>query len=122
MAVILSGGSAVLKPEISSTANVGKSSGRSAPLGTTVLPNGVNFSVFSRNASGVELLFFDREDDAQPARVITMDPVANRTYNYWHAFVPGVEPGQLLYGYRVQGQFDPASGMRFDPTKLLLDP
>ncbi|WP_084080821.1 alpha-amylase family glycosyl hydrolase [Edaphobacter aggregans] len=104
----------------SSTANVGKSSGRSAPLGATVLPNGINFSVFSRNASGVELLFFDRED-AQPARVITMDPVANRTYNYWHAFVPGVEPGQL-YGYRVQGQFDPASGMRFDPTKVLLDP
>jgi isoamylase len=48
-----------------------------------------------RNASGVELLFFDREDDARPAGVIMIDPVANRTYHYWHVFVPGVRPGQL---------------------------
>ena len=69
----------------------------------------------------MELLFFDREDDAQPARVIPIDPVANRTYHYWHVFVPGVRPGQL-YGYRVQGPSDPANGMRFDPAKVLLDP
>ncbi len=87
----------------------------------TVVPGGVNFSVFSRSASGVELLFFDREDEPQPARIITIDPATNRTYHYWHAFVEGVKPGQL-YGYRVQGPFDPASGMRFDPAKVLLDP
>jgi glycogen operon protein len=69
----------------------------------------------------VELLFFDREDDARPERIITIDPATNRTYHYWHAFVPGVKPGQL-YGYRIQGPFDPASGMRFDPAKVLLDP
>jgi pullulanase/glycogen debranching enzyme len=81
----------------------------------------VNFSLFSRSATGVELLFFDREDDARPARVIRLDPAANRTYYYWHVYVPGVQPGQL-YGYRVAGLCDPAHGMRLDPAKVLLDP
>ena len=67
------------------------------------------------------MLFFDREDDARPQRVIRVDPVTNRTYHYWHVFVPGVLPGQI-YGYRIQGPFDPAKGMRFDPAKVLLDP
>jgi len=97
------------------------STGRSAPLGATVLPDGVNFSVFSRGASSVELLLFDREDDARPARVIPIDPAANRTYHYWHVFLSGVRPGQM-YGYRVHGSWDPANGMRFDSTKVLLDP
>ena len=95
--------------------------GRSAPLGATVVDGGVNFSVFSRNAAAVELLFFDREDDSQPVRTIPLDPATNRTYHYWHAFIPEVQPGQI-YGYRVQGRFDPVSGMRFDGTKILLDP
>ena len=95
--------------------------GRSAPLGATVVDGGVNFSLFSRTATGVELVFFDREDDAKPSRVIALDPVANRTYHYWHVFVPGVRPGQI-YGYRVSGPSDPASGLRFDPAKVLLDP
>jgi glycogen operon protein len=97
------------------------SAGRSSPLGATVVDGGVNFSVFSRSASGVELLLFDREDDARPARVIQIDPVTSSTYHYWHLFVPGVRPGQV-YGYRVRGSFDPSNGMRFDPTKVLLDP
>src|SRR5229473_6552982 len=97
-----------------------ESTGRSSPLGATVFPGGVNFSVFSRHASGVELLLFDREDDAKPARVVTLDPVVNHTYHYWHVFVPGMQPGQL-YGYRVQGPFEPTSGLRFDPAKVLLD-
>ena len=97
------------------------SAGRSSPLGATVVPGGVNFSIYSRNASGVELVFFDRDDDSKPSRVIRIDPTENRTYPYWHFFVPEVKPGQL-YGYRVSGPFDPASGMRFDPGKVLLDP
>jgi isoamylase len=97
------------------------SNGRAAPLGATVSSGGVNFSVFSRGASGVELLFFDREDDGRPTRVIPLDPAGNRTYHYWHVFVPGVQPGQM-YGYRVHGSWDPANGMRFDPSKVLLDP
>ncbi len=95
--------------------------GRSCPLGTEVVRGGVNFSVYSRNASGVELVFFDREDDARPSRVIPLDPFTNFTDDYWHVFVPEVKPGQL-YGYRVKGPFDPANGMRFDPAKVLLDP
>jgi glycogen operon protein len=99
----------------------GVTAGRSSPLGATVVDGGVNFSIFSRNAAGVDLLFFDREDDAQPARTIHLDPANNRTYHYWHAFVPAVQPGQI-YGYRVHGTFDPANGMRFDGNKVLLDP
>jgi len=97
------------------------SGGRAAPLGATILPGGVNFSVYSRGASGVELLLFEREDAAHPTRVIRLDPGANRTYHYWHLFVPDLQPGQI-YGYRVHGPWDPASGMRFDPSKVLLDP
>jgi isoamylase len=97
------------------------STGRSSPLGATVSPAGVNFSVYSRDASGMELVFFDREDDTRPARVIALDPMQNRTYPYWNVFVPGVKAGQL-YAYRAFGPFEPASGMRFDPSKVLLDP
>jgi glycogen operon protein len=81
----------------------------------------VNFSLFSRSAEGVELLLFDREDDPRPTRTVRLDPAADRTYHYWHTFVPGVRPGQL-YGYRVHGPNDPANGLRFDPAKVLLDP
>src|SRR5215468_4408262 len=93
----------------------------SAPLGATVQPDGVNFSLFSRHATGVELLFFDRDDDPHPTRVVRLDPGVDRAYYYWHAFLPGIRPGQL-YGYRVWGPWDPANGLRFDPMKVLLDP
>src|SRR5262245_38158782 len=95
--------------------------GLSCPLGASVMAGGVNFSLFSRTAMGVELLLFDREDDPRASRVIRFDPAANRTYHYWHTFVPGVRAGQL-YGYRVEGPSDPERGLRFDPTKVLLDP
>ncbi|HEY2994548.1 MAG TPA: glycogen debranching protein GlgX [Methylomirabilota bacterium] len=95
--------------------------GASAPLGATVSPDGVNFSVFSRQATAVEILLFDGVDDARPTQVVRLDTARNRTYHYWHAFVPGVRPGQL-YGYRVEGPFDPGRGLRFDPGKVLLDP
>jgi len=95
--------------------------GRSFPLGATPYPGGVNFSVFSKQGTAVELLLFDRVDDAQPARVIDLDPHTHRTYHYWHAFVPGIGSGQL-YAYRARGPFDPDRGLRFDPDKVLLDP
>ncbi|PYO18684.1 MAG: glycogen debranching enzyme GlgX [Candidatus Rokuibacteriota bacterium] len=101
--------------------STGSEKGGSSPLGATPSPDGVNFSVFSRHATGVELLLFDGIDDTKAASVVRLDPSANRTYYYWHVFVPNVRPGQL-YGYRVDGPFDPWSGMRFDPTKVLLDP
>jgi isoamylase len=95
--------------------------GRSAPLGATLRNGGVNFSLYSRNATQVELLFFDREDDAKPSRILLLDPVRNRTYHYWHIFVPGVTSGQI-YAYRAHGPFQPERGLRFDATKVLLDP
>jgi len=95
--------------------------GRPSPLGATPCREGVNFSIFSKHATGVTLLLFDRADQAEPSREIRLDPVANRTYHYWHVFVPGLAAGQL-YAYRVDGPFEPARGMRFDPTKVLLDP
>lgn len=112
---------AEVRPSHSPVAAASEQAGRSAPLGATVAEAGVNFSLYSRGASGVELLLFDREDDGRPARVVTLDPHVNRTYHYWHVFVPGLRPGQI-YGYRVQGAFDPSRGLRFDAAKLLLDP
>src|SRR3954453_14064122 len=107
--------------KMSAAANRADSTGRSYPLGATVFPDGINFSVFSRGASAVELLLFEREDDTRPTRVIPIDTAANRTYHYWHAFVSGLRAGQI-YGYRVHGPWEPANGMRFDSTKVLLDP
>ena len=95
--------------------------GNSFPLGATVVDGGVNFSVFSKNADAVELLLFDHADDSRPSRTILLDPRKNRTYHYWHVFVPDIGPGQI-YGYRVHGPLEPWRGMRFDTGKLLLDP
>ena len=70
---------------------VSKTTGQSSPPGATVRANGVNFSIYSRDASNIDLLLFDREDDRRlPARIIPLDPAANRTYHYWHVFVPSV--------------------------------
>jgi isoamylase len=98
-----------------------QSKGQSSPLGATVSTDGTNFSVYSKHATRVELLLFDCVDDVSPKRVISIDPATNRTYHYWHIFVPEVKAGQI-YGYRAKGAFDPPSGMRFDPDKALLDP
>src|SRR5512136_1332273 len=95
--------------------------GRSWPLGATLDGVGVNFSIWSRHATAVELCLFDRAEDARPSRSIRLDPAHHRTYHYWHVHVSGIGPGQH-YGWRVHGPFDPAHGYRFDGTKLLLDP
>jgi isoamylase len=95
--------------------------GRSFPLGATLYPEGVNFSVFSKGSESVQLLLFDHVDDPKPSRVVELDRWTNRTYHYWHVFLPGITAGQL-YAYRVRGPFDPERGLRFDPDKVLLDP
>jgi isoamylase len=95
--------------------------GRCAPLGATVTRNGVNFSVYSSDATGLELLLFDDVDAEKASDTIQLDPSVNRTYHYWHAFVPELQSGQL-YAYRVHGPFDPSRGLRFDADKILLDP
>jgi glycogen operon protein len=101
-------------------APTGAAKGTSSPLGATPCREGVNFSIYSKHATRVELLLFDCVDD-KAARRIRLDPVTGRTYHYWHVFLRGVSAGQI-YGYLVDGPRDPAAGMRFDPTKVLLDP
>ena len=96
-------------------------SGRSFPLGAAVHPDGVNFSVYSKSSTALHLLLFDSPDDAQPARVIELDPKRNRTFHYWHIFVPDIRPGQI-YAYRAYGPSNSQTGLAFDPHKVLLDP
>ncbi|PIE43493.1 MAG: glycogen debranching enzyme GlgX [Gammaproteobacteria bacterium] len=95
--------------------------GRTFPLGSRISSDGVNFSLFSRDASFVELLLFDDANDKKAERVIRLDPLINRTGDYWHIFVPGLQSGQL-YGYRVGGPYEPHRGLLFRPQKVLLDP
>jgi glycogen operon protein len=96
-------------------------SGKSFPLGATLSAGGTNFSVFAKGSTAAQLLLFDRVDDPEPSRVMDLDPRSNRTYHYWHVFMPDVGAGQI-YGYRMAGPFEPEKGLRFDPQKLLLDP
>jgi isoamylase len=97
------------------------SPGKSFPLGASLHPGGVNFSVFSKNGAVVELLLFDHPEAEKPARVLALNPVENRTGYYWHIYVPGLKDGQL-YGWRVQGPNHPEAGLRFDGRKVLIDP
>jgi isoamylase len=95
--------------------------GRSFPLGATLTPAGANFSVFAKHSTAAQLLLFDSADAAQPSSVIELGPRGNRTYHYWHVFVPGITAGQI-YGFKIAGPSDPGRGLRFDPDKVLLDP
>jgi glycogen operon protein len=95
--------------------------GRPQPLGATVDATGVNFSLFSRHATGVQLLLFDEHDQLNPVEVLTLDPDRNRTFHFWHVYVRGLTEG-FHYAYRVDGPSDPHRGFRFDREKVLLDP
>jgi glycogen operon protein len=92
--------------------------GRSYPLGATWDGQGVNFALFSENATGVDLCLFDNELQDQETNRITLE---ERTDQVWHVYLPEARPGQL-YGYRVHGPYDPQAGHRFNPSKLLIDP
>src|SRR5436190_9451641 len=88
--------------------------GRPYPLGATWDGSGVNFALFSENATAVELCLFD---DTRETRV----PITEQTEHVWHVYLPEARPG-VRYGYRVQGPWDPGAGHRFNAAKLLLDP
>jgi isoamylase len=90
------------------------------PLGATPSPLGVNFSLASSNATGVDLLLFSARDSLEPFQTIRFDPYVNKTFHFWHAFVRGLGPG-VHYAYRVDGRFDSA-GQRFNRNKVLIDP
>jgi isoamylase len=91
--------------------------GSPVPLGATFDGKGVNFALFSANATSVELCLFDPKG----ARQIEKIALPRRTDQVWHVYVEGLRPGQL-YGYRVHGPYEPRHGHRFNPHKLLIDP
>src|SRR5215813_5042148 len=91
--------------------------GMNFPLGASLTPDGVNFALYSKNATEVFLLLFDTPD-GEPTDIIQL---GNRDKFIWHALVKGLKAGQL-YGYKVRGEYRPEWGLRFNEAKLLLDP
>jgi isoamylase len=89
--------------------------GQPYPLGATFDGNGTNVALFSEVADGVELCLFDAEGTEERVALSEVDAYV------WHGYLPSVQPGQR-YGYRVHGPWDPARGLRCNPSKLLLDP
>ena len=89
--------------------------GHSYPLGATWDGAGVNFALFSENATGVDLCLFDEHGHE------TRIPMREQTEHVWHIYLPEARPG-IRYGYRVSGPWEPTQGHRFNPAKLLLDP
>jgi isoamylase len=88
------------------------------PQGATWDGEGVNFAIFSEHATAISLCLFDRADETIERHRV---PLRWRTDLIWHAYLPDVRPGQL-YGYRVEGPYEPAEGHRFNAHKLLIDP
>ncbi len=91
------------------------------PLGVTLDRNGAQFSLFSRHATGVTLVLFESDDPTSPFEEIRLNPDMNKTGDIWHIWVPHIREGQL-YGYRVEGPYEPEQGYRYNPFKLVLDP
>jgi glycogen operon protein len=87
-------------------------------LGATWDGEGVNFALFSENATAVELCLFERPDDARETHRVRIEECTDFV---WHIYLPESRPGQL-YGYRVHGLYEPEDGLRFNPAKVLIDP
>ena len=99
----------------------GVENGRTHPLGATLDAEGVNFSVWSEHATGVELLLFEHHSDLEPFQVIKLNHKFNKTFQFWHCYVRGLRAG-TFYAYRVDGPADLAHGHRFNRNKVILDP
>ncbi|MGE5640272.1 MAG: glycogen debranching protein GlgX [Clostridia bacterium] len=91
--------------------------GQPFPLGATWDGLGVNFALFSANATKVELCLFDNDGRKELERI----EMPEYTDEVWHCYLPDARPG-TVYGYRVHGPYEPDNGHRFNPNKLLLDP
>ena len=96
-------------------------SGNPTPFGATLTNDGVNFAIFSRNATSVTLDIFENEDDDEPIQSFTFDNKKNKIGDIWYGFVKGLQENSL-YLYRVDGVFIPTEGMRFNYNNYLLDP
>jgi isoamylase len=95
--------------------------GSPLPFGAYQHGGGANFALFSRHATRVLLELYESPDDRSPTRVIDLDPARHRTGDVWHVWVRGITTGQL-YGFRIDGPYQPLNGHRFNVHKLLLDP
>ncbi|QJW89055.1 glycogen debranching protein GlgX [Spirosoma taeanense] len=103
---------------VSSPDSIQSKPGKPYPRGATYDGEGVNFALFSEHATAVYLCLYDAADPSQETVAI---PITERTELVWHIYLDGLQPGQL-YGYRVDGPYDPKEGHFFNPYKLLLDP
>ncbi|HOX92981.1 MAG TPA: glycogen debranching enzyme, partial [Spirochaetales bacterium] len=101
------------------TPTVGAGSPR--PFGAQITPTGVNFAIFSRNATSMRLCVFASATDSEALWSIALDPRCHRTGDIWHLHVDGLSAG-ALYAWRADGPFLPERGYRFNPNKLLIDP
>jgi isoamylase len=91
------------------------------PLGATIQKKGVNFSLYSGSAIGVELVLFDKHDSPQPCQIIPLIPSENKTFHFWHVFVKDLKSG-AHYAFRVTGPSVPEAGLRHNRSKVLIDP
>ncbi len=92
--------------------------GKPYPLGANWDGRGVNFAIYSENATAVELLLYEGRNSREPTQSVQLK---ERTGYVWHSYLPDVLPGQL-YAYHVNGPYDPKRGLRFNPNKALIDP
>ena len=95
--------------------------GKPLPHGASIVKDGVNFSVFSRNAEKIWLDIFENSRDAKPVHSFALDSAQHRTGDVWHIMLKGLGAG-ALYVYRVEGPFEPHNGHRFNKNNYLLDP
>ncbi len=95
--------------------------GSPLPLGAHVTKNGIQFSIFSRHGSSVTLLLFESDNPGSPFIEVPLDPELHRTGDIWHILVEGL-PEQQIYGYSIDGPYEPEKGHRFNKNKLLIDP
>ncbi|MCH2182681.1 MAG: glycogen debranching protein GlgX [Mariniblastus sp.] len=93
----------------------------SLPYGAVLQQAGVRFSVFSRQATQMRLLLYDRVEDLEPSEIVAFDPLKNRWGDIWSLLRPGLQPGQL-YHFQSTGPDDPENGLRFQPEARLIDP
>lgn len=97
--------------------------GQHYPAGATPGKDGVNFCIFSRHATAVQLLLYQKPDSSSPFQVIDLDPAANRTFFFWHVLVEGMDgQDKVSYTWKVDDPDNDDPGSRFDPSVELLDP
>jgi glycogen operon protein len=101
--------------------NLAAETGKALPLGASLINEGVNFAIFSRNATAVTLIIFESADNNSPWVEIPLDKREHKTGNIWHCFIKGLGAG-TCYLYRADGPYFPEKGQRFNPHKTLIDP